>query len=128
MKKGLHHVALSAVDLNETIHFYETVFGFKEVRRWGDENPIVMMDVGDGTLIEIFSNGNRAIACDEKWPHLAVAVEDVDSTYKAALALGAKSHREPSDICLPSNPPLPARIAFIYGPSNELIEMFCEKE
>ena len=39
MKKGLHHVALTAADLQKTIDFYTRVFGFTVVRRWGDEKP-----------------------------------------------------------------------------------------
>ena len=34
---------------------------------------------------------------------------------------------EPTDICIDSQPPLPARIAFFTGPTGEEVELFCEK-
>ena len=79
MKKGLHHVALTAVDLDRTLDFYKNAFGFTVVRRWGDEHPAAMMDVGDGTLLEIFSGGSNAAEAQAKWLHIAVAAEDTDA-------------------------------------------------
>ena len=127
MKKGLHHVALTAVDLDRTLDFYKNAFGFTVVRRWGDEHPAAMMDVGDGTLLEIFSGGSNAAEAQAKWLHIAVAAEDTDAVYAAALAAGAAAHSEPKDIVIQCDNPLPARIAFVNGLNGELIEIFCEK-
>ncbi len=127
MKKGLHHVALTAADLDKTIDFYTRVFGFTVVRRWGDEKPAAMLDMGDGCLLEIFSGGNTDVDDQGKWLHIAVAAEDTDAMYQAALNAGATSHMEPNDIVIQADNPLPARIAFVRGLNSELIEIFCEK-
>lgn len=127
MKKGLHHVALTAADLQKTIDFYTRVFGFTVVRRWGDEKPAAMLDMGDGSLLEIFSGGNTEVDDQGKWLHIAVAAEDTDAVYQAALEAGAVSHMVPTDIVIESEKPLPARIAFVRGINSELIEIFCEK-
>ena len=127
MKKGLHHVALTAADLQKTIDFYTRVFGFTVVRRWGDEKPAAMLDMGDGSLLEIFSGGNSEIDDQGKWLHIAVAAEDTNAVYQAALEAGAVSHMVPTDIVIEADNPLPARIAFVRGLNSELIEIFCEK-
>ena len=44
-----------------------------------------------------------------------------------ALKAGAASHIEPKDVTIQSNPPLDVRIAFVKGPSGEIIEFFHEK-
>ena len=43
---------------------------------------------------------------------LAFAVKDVDACVEAVRAAGYEITVEPNDIVIPSNPPLPARIAF----------------
>ena len=62
-----------------------------------------------------------------QWLHIAVAAEDTDAMYQAALNAGATSHMEPNDIVIQADNPLPARIAFVRGLNSELIEIFCEK-
>jgi len=58
---------------------------------------------------------------------MAFAVKDVDACVEAVRAAGYEITVEPNDIVIPSNPPLPARIAFCIGPVGEEIEFFCEK-
>ena len=127
MKKGLHHVALTAADLQKTIDFYTRAFGFTIIRRWGDEKSAAMLDMGDGTILEIFSGGDTAVDDLGKWLHIAVAAEDTDAVYQAALEAGAVSHMAPTDIVIEADNALPARIAFVRGVNSELIEIFCEK-
>ena len=54
MKNGLHHVALSAVNLDQTVDFYQKAFGFTLLRRWGEEKPAAMLDMGGDAILEIF--------------------------------------------------------------------------
>ncbi len=127
MKNGFHHVALSAADLDKTIAFYREAFGFTVVRRWGNDKPAAMLDMGDGSLLEIFSGGDTSTDGQSKWLHFAVATDDTDLCYKQALAAGGTSHMEPADIVIQSEQPLPARIAFVRGINGELIEIFDQK-
>ena len=59
MKNGLHHVALSAVNLDQTVNFYQKAFGFTLLRRWGEEKPAAMLDMGGDAILEIFSGADE---------------------------------------------------------------------
>ena len=64
-----------------------------------------------------------------------VSVERSKAYKYEALASGFRDRKidpfivtvEPKDICIPSNPPYPARIGFCIGPVGEEIEFFQEK-
>ena len=127
MKKGLHHVALTAKNLEETVHFYKQAFGFTELRRWGDESPAAMLDMGGDAILEIFSGADEGEESGSRWLHIAVKTDDTDGCYEAALAAGAAEETPPKDIVIPTEPAFPARIAFVRGLNGELIEIFCEK-
>lgn len=124
MKHGLHHVALAAKNLDETVHFYKQAFGFTELRRWGDETPAAMLDMGGGNILEVFSGSGEAPEGNARWLHIALQSDDTGRDYASALAAGAESQTEPKDITLPGEPPLPARIAFVRGLNGEVIEIF----
>jgi glyoxylase I family protein len=129
MKNGFHHVALSAADIDKTIAFYQQAFGFTVLRRWGmGEKEAAMLDMGDGSILEMFSGGDTSTDGQSKWLHFAVATDDTDLCYKQALEAGGTSHSEPNDLVLPGDPPTPVRIAFVRGLNGELIEIFDEKK
>ena len=105
---GMHHVALEACgeeSLERAIAFYTEKLGMTLVRTWGEgTGRTAMVDAG-GTMLEIFASGTT----DDPNP-------------------GSVAHlMEPTDICIDSQPPLPARIAFFTGPTGEEVELFCEK-
>ena len=126
---GIHHVALKCqgvAEFNKTVSFYRDILGLPVARSWGDgEEAGIMLDTGAG-LFEIFAN-----ACDRPeagaFRHLALEVENTDVCIEAVRAAGYKITMEPTDICIASNPPYPARIAFCIGPVGEEIEFFCVK-
>ena len=126
---GIHHIALKArgiEEYNKVVSFYRDILGLEEIRSWG-EGVLggIMLSTGSG-MIEIFAN-----APDEPTEsvirHLAFTVKNVDELINRVKQEGYKVTIEPKDIIIPSNPPLPARIAFCKGPLNEEIEFFCEK-
>ncbi len=126
VRSGFHHVALNVRDLQEAIQFYEAL-GAKCLRVWPVEEPTAaMVDIG-GSRIEFFCKGEGDPKADAMVPHFALVSEDVDGDVANALAHGATIKTEPKDICIPSEPPFPARIAFVYGPSGEEIEFFQER-
>ena len=52
---GFHHVALKCKDLNKSLAMYGAL-GLTEVARWGEgAGTIVMMDMGNGDIIEFFA-------------------------------------------------------------------------
>ncbi len=121
---GYHHVAFRARDFAATVAFYEKL-GCKLVRTWGPEDqPVGMMDVGGGNLIEIFSGGTEAEEKDPKFEHIALRSEDPDADFAAAIAAGARPRTEPKDVNIGGF--YSVRIAFVYGLSDEVIEFFKE--
>ena len=122
---GFHHIALEAADLEKSLAFYKAL-GMKEVARWGTpEKTIVMLDLGDGGRIEIFSDGGEKFSELGKWVHFAVAVDDVDKAYEIALAAGAEPMTPPKTVPLDSVPEkMTIRIAFVKGPDKEQLEFF----
>ena len=127
--KGFHHVALKCKGFEEfrkTIAFYNGVLGLPIVRTWGEgDESAAMLDTGAG-LFEIFANAEDKLSMGAL-RHLALDVEDVDVCVAAVRAAGYEITMEPRDICIPSNPPYPARIAFCIGPVGEELEFFCVK-
>ena len=125
MKLGVHHIALEAADFEKTLNFYQQALDMKLVRQWGEERKTAMLDIGDGSMLEIFSSGNTDPSVNPKYPHLAFRTENCDEAYQAALKGGAVSKMEPSDMVLGGN--YPVRISFVYGLNGELIEFFQER-
>ncbi|MBR5527814.1 MAG: VOC family protein [Clostridia bacterium] len=123
---GFHHIALKANDFEKSVEFYKAL-GLEFVVSWGEgDKRIAMFDLGDGGRIELFAGGNDTdFPAEGKYMHFAMCCDDVDAAYKTALAAGAVSHKEPSVIPLESSPEkISINIAFVKGPSGELLEFF----
>lgn len=124
-RTGIHHVALRVQDMDQTVEFY-TKLGCSVVRSWGEgENKGVMIDLGGGNILEMFAGGSNEAEQRPRYEHLALKSSDVDQDYADALAAGAASQKEPTDVMLGGV--MPIRIAFVVGPNQEVIEFFCEK-
>ena len=124
---GVHHIAISASDFNRSMKFYTEGLGFRQTAAWGEgDQRAALLDIGNGVCIELFANGTKEAQTNEKIVHLAFSTTDPDSAYKNALDAGAISHMEPFDVTIPSEPPLPVRIAFVKGPDGEVLEFFKE--
>lgn len=125
MIKGIHHVSMkcsSQEEYEKTIHFYKDILGLPVKRSW---NAGIMLDTGAG-LIEIFNDGEEKL---DKGVirHFAFAVDDADRCIDTVRKAGYEVFVEPKDVVIASMPPLPARVAFCYGPLGEEIEFFVEK-
>ncbi len=122
--KGLHHVAIHVNDLQACIRFYEAM-GLKLLRIWGDGSGAgAMLDLGN-SILEVFANGDGKGTVGVIG-HIALEVADADAAYAAALAAGAAPDPgwEPQDIVIASQPPYPARVAFVFAPTGERVELF----
>ena len=123
---GIHHLALKCQgveEFNKTIYFYRDILCLPVARSWGEgDSAGIMLDTGAG-LLEIFANATDKLGMGAI-RHMALAVEDVDACIEAVRAAGYKITMEPTDICIASLPPYPARIAFCIGPVGEELEFF----
>lgn len=128
---GFHHIALAASDFEKSLKFYTEGLGFKVFRTWtaGSGKTIALLDMGNGDMIELFSDGEAGSheECAGAYFHLALKTTDTVAAYNRALEFGAKSHKVPTDMELPSEPPIPVCLAFVVGPDGELIEFFNQK-
>ena len=123
--KGLHHVAINVKDMDVCIKFYEAL-GMKLLRTWGEGGQAgAMMDMGDGSILEIFADGDGKGAVGVIG-HFALDVKDADAAYRTALEAGATPDPgwEPKDIVIGSKPRYPARVAFVFSPTGERVEFF----
>ncbi len=121
---GIHHVSIkcnSEVLFAKTLRFYGEILGLKVKRTWKEG---AMFETGGG-LIEIFTTGTD-LPGEGAVRHFALAVHGVDDLAGRIQAAGYEIFDGPRDICIPSDPPCKARIAFCYGPVGEKIELFDE--
>ena len=101
---GSHHIALMSSNFEKSLAFYKAL-GFKEIVRWGDEiKTIVMLDVGDGSRIELFSNGSDEYSVSGKWAHFAIKVDDVEEAFNIAVKAGGVPKIYPKVVPLNSIP------------------------
>ncbi len=126
MITGIHHVSLKCGDpetFEKAKNFYCGTLGLPVYRSWPAG---VMIRAGD-SLIEIFNNG-QGVREKGAVRHFALAVDDTDAYAEKIRNAGYTVFEEPREIVIPSDPPLPARIAFCRGPLDEEIELFSEKK
>ena len=123
---GTSHTAVAAVDFEKSLKFYAAL-GIKCFTQWGGEgNRIALLDVGDGTRIELFEKPELT-AGEAALLHLAFSVQNVDEAYAAALRAGAVSLRAPEELPLDAKPfRVALRVAFVRGPAGEELE-FCKQ-
>ncbi len=122
---GIHHYMLKCngyVEFEKTVNFYKDILGLKVARSWGvGDNSGIMLDTGAG-YVEIFA-GNDSLPMGAI-RHIALGTTNTDACFESACKFGCKIITEPKDITIPSDPPYPARIAFVTGPVGEEIEFF----
>jgi len=100
---GFHHVAIRAVDFDETIRFYTEGLGFRVHFPFsvpGRIDRAAFLDAGDGRFVEVFgpgsivqAEGRRREPNEERTEgallHFCLHVADTDASYARALASGA---------------------------------------
>ena len=125
MIAGIHHISMKCgndADLAKVMEFYHELLELPVVRKWDGG---IMIDAG-GTWLEVFTtqSGVKDIGAIR---HFAFRCDSVDETAGKLAAAGYEVFVQPKDICIASQPPVPARIAFVRGPLQEEIELFEEQ-
>ena len=133
---GFHHVAIRAIDFDESIRFYTEGLGFRVHFPFsvpGRIDRAAFLDAGDGRFVELFgqnsavqAEGRRRRPDEERTEgavlHFCLKVTDTDASYARAMAAGAASRVEPVTRRLSEDPLVEVRIAFVAGPNGEVIE------
>ncbi|MBZ0302620.1 MAG: VOC family protein [Anaerolineae bacterium] len=125
---GLHHIAVQARDWDESLRFYRDVLGMKVVAEFGSpQRKIVLLDIGDGSHIELFQPKAETPSAGSPAPndpvtHFALATTDTRAALEHVRQAGCTVTVEPKDVDL--NDQLNITIAFFLGPNGEVIELF----
>ncbi len=133
---GFHHVAIRAMDFDETIRFYTEGLGFRVHLPFsipGRIDRAAFLDTGDGRFIEVFGQGSivqaegrRREPNEERTEgallHFCLKVVDTNAAFARAIAAGASARVEPVTRRLSEDPLVEVRIAFVTGPNGEVIE------
>ena len=120
MAKGFAHCALYVPKLEETVQFYETVFGAKNLGYFQASTRGCWLQLGED-ILEIFQSEDLGTGC---FKHIAIACDDVDALYQRAISVGGSRLVEPKDAVLELREPVKARLAFVAGINGEEIELF----
>jgi glyoxylase I family protein len=125
---GIHHVAMKVYDFEKTVEFYTKGLGFVKGISWGEgENRAIMIDIGEGTCLEIFAGGTKVEKEDGVFIHIAFKSKSCDEDIERAKKAGAIVTAEVQNVDILSNPIKPVRIAFCKGINGEIIEFFEER-
>ena len=125
-----HHVALQTSDFEKSLKFYTEGLGFEVWRSFtvSTGKKAALLDIGEGSYFEIFSDGEKKICKNDyagDYFHLALKVDDAKAAYERAVAHGAmEMGKAPTQMALPSDPPIPVILCFVKGPDGEEIEFF----
>ena len=118
----LIHTCYRITEIDRSVAFYEAL-GFEERGRMpiGDEAINVFMGLpGDGPRLELTFNVGRDEAYDvgSGYGHIAVSVDDLDSTLEQLASLGIEPERPPYTV-RDGGP----RLCFVRDPDDYRIEL-----
>ena len=112
----LNHVSVHAVDMEESIRFYEDVFGAERVPTPSFGFPVAWLQVGEQQL-HIFERG---VTEAPRFHHLSFDVDDFEAVYLKAKELGCL--REEDGALVREHPAGWAQM-YLVDPAGNLIEV-----
>jgi len=124
---GTHHIAIQAQNWEESLRLYRDVLGMELAAEFGSpERKIVLLDMGDGSHIELFAPTADTRPADEPVihqpvAHLALATTDAKAAAEHVRQAGYEITVEPKTVNLGK---LTVTLAFFKGPNGEIIEFF----
>lgn len=118
---NLHHIAFGATDFEAALRFYVDGLGMRLALRFPEgERTVALVDIGNGSYLEIFSGGEAGRG--GALLHLALGTDDCDAAVRRAVAAGARVTDPPADTVLHGERDVPCRFAFVEGPDGVCIE------
>jgi catechol 2,3-dioxygenase-like lactoylglutathione lyase family enzyme len=119
---GIAHLAVVTSDIQRAVHFYTDVLGFRETLRLETDHSGTIVFVSlNGTQLELFGGGRpREPGEDEGkvgYPHVALAVDDVDAEYDRLRGRGVEFDMPPTEA------EAGIRLAFFRDPDGNRIEI-----
>ena len=124
---GTHHIAVQARDWEASLRLYRDVMGMEIIAEFGSpDRKIVLLDMGDGSHMELFQPTDGSPKVDDAGPndpvtHFAMTTTDTRAAVEHIRESGYEITLEPLEVDLGN---LKATIAFFKGPSGESIEFF----
>lgn len=124
---GSHHIAVQARDWEDSLRLYRDVLGMEVVAEFGSpERKILLLDMGDGSHIELFQPTAETPAPDspaanDPITHIALATTDTRAALEHVRAAGYEVTVETRTVDLGA---FTVTLAFFKGPNGELIEFF----
>ncbi|WP_280537027.1 VOC family protein [Halopenitus sp. POP-27] len=123
MNPLLDHVMIRVEDLEESLEWYQSNFGYEEKGRW-EADTFTNVYLGpedvhaDGALLELtYNHDDRSYEMGDAWGHIAVRVPEdgLQDAYDELLANGVDDYRDPESC---NN-----RYAFVTDPDGHEIEI-----
>lgn len=128
---SMHHVALSVKDYEISKTFYCHAFGMTCINEWSFQGKkLCFLDIGDGSFLELHSGGSFKSPhilpdCGKQYLHFCIHTSDLEGAYHNAVLHGAIPNRPPFSFLIEATPaPMPVKVAWLYGPDGEAIELF----
>lgn len=121
MDARFDHVMIRVEDLEESLEWYTTNFGYEEKSRWeADTFTNVKLgpptDPPEGATLELtYNHDGRSYELGDAWGHIALRVEDVFDVYEQLMANGVPDYRDPESCG--------GNIAFVKDPDGHQIEL-----
>ena len=127
---GFHHVAIWTANWDKSIQFYCEGLGFTLKLQWqAAPRRAAMLDCGDGNYLELFEREVAPTSSGEP-PilHLCFRADNCAAAVEAARSAGAEVTMEAKSPDVFTELGLKTVIAFVKGPSGEIVEFFESKE
>ena len=125
---GVHHIGMSSTHFDDTVRLYQDGLGFTVKHTWGKGQRVYMMDVGDGSCIEVFEEKEKELPQVGRWMHVAINTDDIRKSYDRAVKAGAKPKLPPTFADIVEATPAQVNMWFAYvtGFDGEEIEFIQE--
>jgi len=119
----LDHTMLRVEDLEASLDWYTTHFGYEEIGRW-EADTFTNVNLKrpdaheDGAYLELtYNHDGRTYDMGDAWGHIAVRVrpDELESTYEQLMDEGVEDYRDPASC--------DNRYAFVKDPDGHEIEI-----